>query len=323
MTTMQSAIALVGVAKQTAKGTAAAQPVFAHGITDGAIMSLDITQDLEEHTSATRFSPGVNRTEAQPGAEFTCRAHPKTLGLYLYAALGAISTSGAGPYVHVITLGSDLPYLSLFGKMGSEMYRVPDAKVDELKLSWSGNEPLEIALSLLGCEVDVQATWTPTTDESIASYWTPVGGTYQLDIDGTTLAAAPITGGEISIANSAEPVFLSGLITPDDIVVGKQAVDVTLEMTPPNLRDWQTVVTGTSAGTSVSGVPVYGSFSVTFVNGADTLVVACTRVPFLIDFPDSDPAGGAVTVTAVGQVVLPTAGTTPITATVTNTQTTY
>lgn len=323
MTTMQSAIALVGVAKQTAKGAAAAQPTFQHGITDGSVLKVDVTQDREEHTSGSRFSPGVNRTEAIPGAEFTMRAHPKTLGLYLYAALGAISTTGAGPYTHTITLGADLPYLSLFGKQNTDLYRIPDCKIDQLSLSWSGNEPLEVSLQALGCELDVQGTWTPTTDEALASYWTPVGGTFQLDIDGTTLAAAPITGGEIQIANNAQPIMLSGVITPDDIAVGAQTIDVSLEMTPANLNDWRTVVTGSTGGTDVSGTPVYGSFSVAFVNGTDTLTIACTRVPFLIDFPDADPAGGALTITAAGLVVQPTAGTTPITATVVNGHTSY
>lgn len=323
MATMQSAIALVGVAKQTAKGSPAVQPVFQHGITDGSVLKVDITQDREEHTSGARFSPGVNRTEAIPGAEFTMRAHPKTIGLYLYAALGAINTTGAGPYTHAITLGPDLPYLSLFGKQNTDMYRIPDAKIDQLSLSWSGNEPLECSVQALGCELDVQATWTPTVDDAIASYWTPVGGTFQLDIDGTTLAAAKVTGGEIQIANNAQPILLSGVITPDDVAVGAQTIDVSLEMTPADLADWRTVVTGSPAGANVQGTPVYGSFSVVFVNGTDTLTIACTRVPFLIDFPDADPAGGALTITAAGLVVQPTAGTTPITATVVNGQTSY
>jgi hypothetical protein len=322
MGSIQSAIALVGIAKQTAKGSAAAQPTYAHGITDGAVSKLDISQDREERTSGTRFAPAVNRTEAQPAADYTCRAHPRTLPLYLYAALGSIATTGAGPYTHVITTGADLPYLSLFGKIGAEILRVPDAKLDELKLSWSGNEPLEVAVTAIGCEVDPQATWTPTTDDSQAAYWTPVGGTFQLDIDGTTLAAAPVTGGDVTISNSAAPIFVSGVITPNDIAVGVQTVDVTLEMTPADLADWRTIVTGTPAGTNVQGVPVYGSFSIQFANGADTLTIACTRVAFLMDFPDADAGGGAVTVTASGQVVLPAAGS-PLTATVVNTITSY
>ena len=323
MSTIQSAIALVGAAKQSAKGSASAQPTYSHGITDGSVLSLDITQDREERTSGSRFSPGVNRTEAQPGAEWTCRAHARTLPLYLYAALGAIATSGAGPYTHVLTLGEDLPYLSLFGKMGADIHRVPDAKVDELGISWSGNDPLEVSVSALGCELDFQGTYTPTTDDSLAGYWTPVGGTFQLDIDGTTLAAAPVTGGELSIANGASPIFLSGSITPDDIAVGAQEVEISLELTPANLNDWRTVATGSAAGSNIAGSPVYGSFSIAFANGADTLTIAATRVPFMIDFPDSDAGGGAVTITAVGMPVLPTGGGAPLTVTVVNTVASY
>lgn len=324
MSTMQSAIALVGVAKQSAKGTPATQPAYAHGITDGSVMKLDITQDREEHTSASRFAPGANRTEALPGSEFTCRAHPRSLPLYLYGALGAIATTGASaPYSHAITLGADLPYLSLFGKQNSDLYRIPDSKIDQLSLSWSGNDPLEISVQSIGCDLDIQGTWSPTTDDSLADYWTPVGGTFQMDIDGSTLAAAPVTGGEVSIANSASPIMLSGSIKPDDISVGVQTVDVTLELTPSNLNDWRTVAMGSAAGTDVAGTVVYGSFSAQFVNGSDTLTLAATRVPFLIDFPDADAGGGALTISAVGQVVLPTGGGAPFTATVVNSVASY
>jgi len=132
-----------------------------------------------------------------------------------------------------------------------------------------------------------------------------------------------VTGGELSIANGASPIFLSGSITPDDIAVGAQEVEISLELTPANLNDWRTVATGSAAGSNIAGSPVYGSFSIAFANGADTLTIAATRVPFMIDFPDSDAGGGAVTITAVGMPVLPTGGGAPLTVTVVNTVASY
>lgn len=319
---IQSALALVGAAKQSAKGSAATDPTYSHGITDGQVVTVEVSQELESRTSGTRFAPAVNRTAVMPGMDFTCRAHAASSGLWLFGALGAKSVTGSSTYTHTITLGSDLPYLTVFGKLDTNIYAVQDFKVDSLEVSWSENEPVEMAVSGMGCAIDLAGTYTPTTDDSAAAYMRPTGGSFQIDIDGTTLAAAKITAGSISVANNLTPVMLSGTLTPGDVFPGQQAVEVSLDITPENLNDWRTVLTGTSNGTTIANAPIYGSFSCQFTDGTNTLTLAATKVAFTMDFPSADAAGGPVTLSLAGLVVIPASGS-PLTATLVNTTASY
>lgn len=322
---VQSALATVGVAKQSAKGSVASTATFGHGLTDGSVLTVEVDQSLEEHTSGKRTSVGVNRVAVMPGAEFSCRAHSKTVGLYGYGALGAIATTGAGPYTHTITLGDDLPYLTVFGALAGNYYKVSDVKVDELAFSWDGNEPLEVAVTSMGTTLEVLGSaFTKTNDEAAASYFTPIGGTFSVDVDGGsgTAATAKINTGEVTITNNAEQIMVAGNIEPDDIAVGRQEIEVSFEVTPNDLNLWRTIVTGSSAGTAASGSVLYGAFSCQFVNGSDTLTLAGTRVAFTTDFPDADPAGGTITLTLAGLAV--SDGTTsPLTMTLVNSQASY
>lgn len=323
---VQSAIATVGVGKQSSKGTALSTATFGHGLVDGAIMSVEVDQSIEEHTSGTRASGDVNRVAVNAGVEFTARAHPKSVGLYAFGALGAVATTGAGPYTHVCTMGEDLPYLTTFGRLASNYYKVQDVKIDSLGFSFTANEPLEMSVTGMGTALAVlPSAFTTTNDETNDSYYMPVGGTFSVDVDASgsgTAATAKINSGEITISNNAEPIMVSGTITPDDVVVGRQEIEVSFEITPDNLNLWRTIVTGSSAGTTASGSVVYGNFSCEFVNGANTLTIAGDRVAFTCDFPDADPAGGTVTLTLAGLGV-GNAGGSPLTVTVVNTTSSY
>jgi hypothetical protein len=316
---IQSALALVGAAKQTAKGSPGSNPTFSHGITDGAVMTVEVAQELESRTSGTRFAPAVNRTGIMPGMDFTCRAHASSVGLWLFGALGAAGVSGSAPnFTHAFSLGADLPYLTAFGKLENTIYKVSDFKVDSLEVSWSENEPVEVAVSGMGCAIDLAGTFTPGTSDEFATYMRPAGGSFQIDVDGSTLAAAKVTGGSVSINNSLAPVMLSGTLTPGDVFPGQQAVEVSLDVTPENLEDWRAILTGTPTGTTVSSTPVYGSFSIQFTDGTKTLTLASSRVAFTTEFPTADAAGGPITLSLAGLVVLGAAGETPFTATLTN-----
>jgi hypothetical protein len=322
---IQSALATVGVAKQSAKGTAATVATFAHGLTDGAILSVEVDQSLEEHTSGRRSSGDVNRVGVMAGIDFSARAHSKSTGLWAFGALGAIATTGAGPYTHICTLGDDLPYLSTFGTQAGNFYRVQDVKVDSLGFSWDANEPLTMAVSGMGTIASVLASsYTITNDDSAASYWRPVGGTFSVDVDGAsgTAATSKITSGEVTISNNADTVMVSGTITPDDVIVGRQDVECSFEVVPDDLNLWRTIFAGTSAGTTASSSVLYGTFSCEFVNGADTLTIASTRVAFTCDFPDADAAGGTLTLSLAGLAVQ-NGATSPVTVTLVNTQATY
>lgn len=320
---IQSTLALVGMAKQTVKGTAASNPTFKHGVSGGSVFSVEVDQSAADVTSGTRVSPQVDRNAVMASQEFETRAFPKSLGLYLFGALGGIATTGAGPYTHTITPADTLPYLTGFGQFNGETFKVQDYRVGDLGLSWTGNEPVGVSVNGMGTVLAGGATFTATVDDTRSSYFRGAGGTFLVDAGSATAVAAKITGGEVTIANGLEPVMVSGTITPDEIYPGRVEIGVSLTIVPDDLTDFKKVVTGTGAGTAAAAATTYGSFSLQFVNGTDTLTLAATRVAFTCAFPDADPAGGAAEITLEGIVVLPTAGGNAFTATLVNGQTSY
>lgn len=322
MPPIQSAIAQIGAAKQSGKGSVAASPTYAQGVTGGAVMTVEVAQELEERTSGVRMAPAVNRTGVMPGIDMTARAHPKGVGLWLYGALGAISTTGAGPYTHTISLGDDLPYLTTFGKLGSNIYSVRDVKVDTLGLSFENANPVELSVAGMGTVVGFPGAFSPVNDDTRAAYFTAASGTFKLDVDSGTAVTASITAGEINIANNVETIMLSGSISPDDVFPGRHEIEVSFDIVVANLDDWRTIMNGSASATAAEDEPVYGSFEIAFTSGTNTLTLAATRVAFTTEFPEADPAGGPVSLTLAGLVVQTAAGA-GMTATLVNDVSTY
>lgn len=320
---MQSAIATIGFAKQTAKGTAASDPVYLVGLADGGVFSDEIEQDLADVTSGTRAAPGVDRTGYQPGVDYGQRCYAASIGLLLYAVLGGKSVTGSGTYTHTITGANTLPYLTFFGDLDGTKTSVEDCRIDELTISWDGPGPVEVSVSGAGTDIGFPSSPSATTDETRAAYLSAAGGTFEIDVDGTSPATAKVKAGEITIKNNLDKVQLAASITPDDQHPGRREVEISLTVVPDNLNDWRTTVTGSAAGTTVSDEPVYGSFEITFIDGTNSLELESLRVAFVTEFPDADPSGGPVELELTGLAVLPLSSGEQITATLINSVASY
>lgn len=322
---LQSAIAKVGVAKQTAKGTAAAAPVYAHGVADGNVVSVNVDQALDDLTGGTRAGVNVTRTAVTAGAEFSSRVFAGSVGMWLYGALGTDVVTGTGPYTHTMTSGTgDLPYLTTFGLLDGTIHSVQDFKVDEVGISFDGSGPLSLSVSGMGTVLGFPASFTPTTDEGFSVPFRPVGGTFSIDVDGAggSAATARVMTGEVTITNNLDQIMLATSITPDDNFAGRLEVGCSFEVIPDDLALWRTMVTGTATGTTAAAAPVFGSFSLQFTDGTNTLTLAANKVAFMCDFPAADPAGGYVTLSLEGIAVQPQGGSI-ITATLVNSVASY
>lgn len=320
--------AIAGVAKQTALGTLAANPTFAHGVTGGGPISVDVKQDALAITSGTRTRSNVVRDSVVNGAGIEAPAYLAPLGLYLLGAIGSDTVTGSGPYTHTFSTG-DLPYLSFFLKgIDSTIEAVRDCKVDELGLKWDGSKPVTLSLKAQGTVFSYPATFTAGTDASGSeSILTPVGGSFLVDTIGSTRVAARVVKGEISIKNNVGAVDPSTTIEAYDQTEGAHEVSFKLTVIPDDLSDFRKVVTGTAAGTAATGNVPYGSAVLTFKeNGAATtgqLVVTANKVAFLCGFPDADPKGGPVEVELAAVCVMPAGGTAPAIFALTNAVATY
>lgn len=320
---LQKGKAQIGIAKQSGKGTIAGNPTFAHGLTGGGLV-IAANQEPDPMTSAYLAASGAYRDKVENGANIQTRAWQKGIGLYLLGALGAVNTSGSGTYTHTFTLGTALPYLTVFEKAGDNaIHAVRDCKVDELEISWEANKPLDVSAKLVGGVWSAPASFTPTVDEcDTTNYYIPVGGTFKYDVDSGTPVAASVKGGKVTIKRSAEAQFFSGAIEAGDVFEGSCAVEVALTVLPDDTTLWRNILTGTTSGSSIATTPTMGSFEVTFVKGSDSLKLASGAVAFLCDYPEADPAGGAVEAELAGGAYRGS-GSTPITVTLINTQTSY
>ena len=323
---IQKITAVSGIAKQSAKGTLAANPTFAHGVSGGQQISVEPAQSPLEVTSGKRAATNVIREGVKNGGNIESPAYLKSLGLYLLGALGTDTVTGTGPYVHTFSTG-DLPYLSLFSKgIGATIQAIRDCKVDELTLKWDGSKPVELSVKFQGTVFSYPATFNAGTDESGSeSFLVPLGGSFQLDTLGSTLVSARVTKGELTIKNNVDTIDPAASIESDDVFEGIQEHELKLTIVPDDLAEFRKVVTGSANGSSVSATVPVGSVALTFKENAGTgsLSVTGSKVAFMTKFPDADPKGGAVELELSGIAVVPTGGTSPLTYALTNAQASY
>lgn len=318
--------ALVGVAKQTAKGTIAANPTFSHGLSGGAPIVVEPSQSSLEVTAAKRVRTNVIRESVMNSGEVQAPGYLKSIGLYLLGALGTDTVTGTSPYVHTFATG-DLPYLTVFAKgIDSTIEAIRDCKIEELSLKWSGSKPLELSVKYQGTVFSYPSTFTATTDETGSeSFLVPIGGTFTVDPIGSTQVAATVTGGEITIKNSVAPIEPSASIEASDITDGIQEFSIKLTIVPDDLLAFRKTVTGAAAGTASTAVVPYGSVTTVFKenNGTGQLSVTGSKVAFLTSFPDVSTKGDAIEIELAGIPVLPSGGTAPLVFALSNAQASY
>lgn len=323
---IQKVTALTGLAKQASAGTLAANPTFAHGLTGGSPISVEPNTNPVEVTVAKRSAYNVYRDDVINGATIQSLAYLKSVGLWLLGALGTDTVTGTGPYVHTYATG-DLSYLSIFSKgIGADITGIRDCKVDELTLKWDGSKPVDLSVKALGTVFSYPASFTPTTDETGSeSYLVPLGGTFSIDVLGSTLVSARVVGGEVTIKNNVAGIHPSATVEAGDVWEGLQEHSLKLTIIPDNLSEFRKTVTGGAAGTSVATVAPTGSVSLTFKenNGSGQLAITGSKIAFMTSWPDADPKGGAVQIELVGMAVMPAAGTAPLVYALTNSQASY
>lgn len=306
----QKRFAQLSLAKQTAKGAAAATGTYQIGVSGGNVVQAEVSEDALDATWSTRLIEAFDRTGVTPMAEFDFVAMPKSLGLFLYGACGSLVTTGAGPYTHTFTPGTALPYFTLFAlratSSGTSYYKITDCAVDELELSWDQVGAVKAKAKVLGLDLTFPGSpYTPGTDERPnAGLLKGHGGTFQ--IDG---ANAVIKSGSIKFSNSVEPVFGSAAVQPVDVFPASHQVDVSLSVIPDDYLLWRKRLTGTTGGSTAQAIVQYGTAQTKFILDANTdLDITLNRLKFATDSPDSDPSGGPVEVALEGSLAAPTSG---------------
>jgi hypothetical protein len=322
MAAVQTRLVQLGFAVQAAKGTPAVAPTYVVGLTGGKVYDVELEEGELDTTWSNRVLAGFDRTQAVPVTDATIVAMPRSLGLLFKAALGAVATTGAGPYTHAFTVADALPYVTLWGKFGSaDSARVQDAKIDELEFSWEKSGAATVKVKFVGCGTDLSIAFPvpgAAAEMVVDGVLKGMGGTFT--VDGTS---ARVTGGSIKLSNSLEPIVPSSQITPDDIFEGKTSIEVSLKVKPSDLTQWRKIVTGSTSGSTVVANVLYGALALGFTGPTTvTLAFAAAKVAWSTAMPDADPNGGAAELTLTGRLVNPASGS-PITATLVNSVVSY
>lgn len=327
---INTSIGLIGVAKQSAKGTAASTPSFVHGLTGGQVFKLDRTVESDDVSCGVRAGIDSHIESIVPGADFDTYGYADVLPLYFYAAMGNIASAAAsgtgmsGYYDHTVTLGDLLPYLTVWGRIGSEYTSVAGCKVDQLEMEFEGNNPLEFGVTLLGIAATLGLNAFPgSVDPScFDGYFIPTGGTFKIDTASGTPATAPVTQGSLTLANNCTADPLAGQVTPGDVEEGKLSSSGSVTVKPDDMTLYRKLVTGSSSGTTPTAAMVYGSLEWNFTHSKDSkcsMKITASNIPFTADFPDVDPAGGAAEVEfSFDNIGLASRSDSPVTVVITN-----
>ena len=302
MEMINTSIGLIGVALQDDRATPATAPTYVHGLTGGQPFKLDREVESDDVSCGVRAGTDSHIESITPGLDFETYGYSDALPLYFFGALGNIASSASGSlYKHVVTLGSLLPYLTFWGRIGDEYTSVSGCKVDQLEMEFEGNKPVEFGVTVVGMDDALNLEGFPgSTDPScFDGYYIPTGGTFKFDTASSTPAAAPVTGGSLTLANNVSASRLAGSVKPGDVEEGKLTSSGSIKVKPHDMAEYYKMVTGSAAGSTSTGVMVYGSFELNFKhskNADHTMKITATNVPFTADFPEVDPAGGAAEV---------------------------
>ena len=324
-------IGLVGAAVQTGRDVPAAQPTFLHGLTGGSpfAASRSIANTPVACGNRAPSDARVDSVEVAPSVETLC--YPDVLGLYLYAALGAVESSpdtggaGEGYYKHVFKMGSTLPYLTLWSQVGVDNFTEADGcKLSELTISATGNEHLALSASFMGiaAKVGIDAIPGSLSPSCYDGKYTTTDCEFKLDAASETPTDALVSEASFTVTNGVQALTSIGRVTPRDIADGNLSAGVSVTTIPDDITQYKKMVTGSDASTEITGKVVMGSVYAKFKHSEDekmTLEIEYNHVPFTADYPEVDPEGAEGTIQFTSDAAIITApNESPVTITLVN-----
>lgn len=306
---INTSIGLLGVARQESKTTAAPTPTFRHGLTGGGLIKPERTVEQKNVACGLRANTtnGAYVSEVNMAVDFETLAYADSLALYILAAMGNIVTTSAeesGYYKHVITLGSEIPFLTFWGQVGNTsaatVHKATGCKIDTLSLSFEGNAPLDIGITAAGIDAALFGGWSGETEPScFDGYFIPTNGTFKFSPNDQTPIEVLVTKGEFELSNSLTSYRGAGRVIASEVAESKLKTTVKQTIIPDDYTEIRKVLTGSETGTTVTNKVVYGSAAWEFTHSQDpncTMSVVFSNVPWNCETPEIDPEGSAAEV---------------------------
>lgn len=322
-------IAFAAVALQANRDTPASKPAFLHGLTGGTPYAVSKSVASRSVSCGNRAASNarVESVEANPTINTLC--YPDVFPLYLYAALGDIESSvatdaGSGYYRHVITMGPDLPYLTLWGQLDKGIGKTSGCRVGNLQITASGNDYLDASVSMMGIDSEFGLAEIPGSlpASCYGGQFTTTDCDFKLDTASGVPVEALVSEASFTIENNAAAQSSLGRAMPRDIGIGQLAAGVSVTTIPDDFKQFQKMLTGSESATKVSSKVVLGSVYSKFVLDSDPkqyIEVKYDHVPFSAEFPEADPEGNEATIQfSCDSAIVRDANSSPVTITVVN-----
>lgn len=168
---VSQAIFDLAIAKQAAKGTAAAAATHRLRVAgSGTPAANRVVNDLVETSPDREYVRSFVSSVGVEGSPETNVRLP-SLGLLLYLALGAKSVTGVGdPYTHEFTPANLLPWFTCWRMVGDLLYeRFVDCKIASLSLTSEKGQPVKASFTISGLRAESIDAATFATEAEVAT----------------------------------------------------------------------------------------------------------------------------------------------------------
>lgn len=327
---------LVAFGKQTAVGVPNTSPAWTVPITGGGI-GIVREDDVIPVTALVSGRMGRYVQRARLEGSVRMLAHPKLLGFLLKHAMGAISTTGTGPYTHTFTMAEEYPSpgFTFYSLVGDDWLQAYDCFITSLSIRGEsgGNVEVEVALGAKAAAVGVPApTYTVTNVEPRFKF---LGSTIKVDADsGSPQAVDNVEAFEVTIARDPDIRYGASLmprvVAPDRLV--DASATIAYDSDEQGWDFYRVAISGSTATPAAASQDMReGSFEITFgvhpssanemlrvASGTGATGAGMRNWSYSVTRPEADPAGGAITMDVAGPLLTDGSGTTELTVQLTN-----
>ena len=236
-------IADIGVALQSAKGVASASAQHRVYLTGGGVAPDRTVADVEE-TSGTRLRAQSFVSQVAVGGEPSFAVRPASIGLFLYAAMGAKAVTGAAdPYTHTFTLALTQPWLTVWRMLGGTLFeRFVDCKLSSLNFESGAGGILTATAGIVGLTPSSQTSGEAIAVEGVEPF-THMDGKGQFVFEGVTLSR--VSAMRVNIGTGVEADYGDG-ITADGAEEGMIEAIIETEQTISDFALWNRFHYGTA-----------------------------------------------------------------------------
>lgn len=253
MAGLRGNIADIIAQKQTALGTPAtwaAASSVKNAFAGGNIQPVREVNNLSETDASRDIGVSFASTTGVEGSP-EIYVRDESISFWLWAALGSTAVTGSSNYVHTVTPGNTLPYLTIWKDLGATLYeQFQDCKVGSLNIKAEAGQPLTATIGVNG----LQSTRLAAAVDNATPKAIEDSLVYNYNVATVTLggsATALVRSFELNIENNLTRQQTDAFVGLD-VYEGTREVTLSFDLIFDTLTEYNKFHYGGAAGTTVS-----------------------------------------------------------------------